>query len=408
MTAADRIAADVTPTRHGTFRVLVAATFCNTLALAPPFLIGALSVLNRDELGLGEVRLGVAVAVYFAASALFSIPGGRIAERIGPAYAVNLATAIAATSMLSIGSLVSGFPGLLASLVIGGMSNGISQPAGNLAISRGVPRDRQGLAFGIKQSAILFATLLSGLSVGLLALPFGWRVPFLVLTPVLLLPVLVSMPPVRDGQRVLGGRHGRESLRGRGLGVLAVAAVCVTATSGTLGVFLVESGVAIGLGPAAAGLVLSIGSTAGVVTRLIGGWLADHGLRRPFVAVTALLGVGVLGFLSLASNSAPVFVLGALVAFAAGWGWAGLFVLGVVRAFPRTPARATGVTQTGFSTGNVVGPIAFGWLVAATSFRTAWLAAAVTAAVGTVLMWHGARVVTRTGPAPEGAPERLG
>lgn len=402
-----RACAGITVLRPGALRVLLAVTCCNTLALVPPFLVGALSVLNRDELGLGEVRLGLAVAGYFAASALFSIPGGRIAERVGPAYAVGLAAAMAAGSMLLIGFVVGGFPGLLASLSIGGLANGISQPAGNLAISRGVPRERHGLAFGIKQSAILFATLLSGLSVGLLALPFGWRAPFLVLGPVLLVLVLVAMPPVRDDRRPTHGRSGRGSLRGRGLNVLALASVCVTATSGALGVFMVESGVAIGLEPAAAGFVLSLGSAAGVMTRLIGGWVADRGLRHPFTGVIALLAVGVLGFAALASTSTPMFVLGALTAFAAGWGWAGLFVLGVVRAFPEAPARATGVTQTGFSTGSVIGPIAFGGLLMATSFRTAWLATAGIAAVGTILMSRGAHIVDRRGSGPEVVPEHL-
>ena len=35
--------------------------------------------------------------------------------------------------------------------------------------------DRQGLAFGIKQSAIPAAVLISGLALPVLAIPLGWR-----------------------------------------------------------------------------------------------------------------------------------------------------------------------------------------------------------------------------------------
>jgi predicted MFS family arabinose efflux permease len=113
--------------------------------------------------------------------------------------------------------------------------------------------------------------------------------------------------------------------------------------------------------------------------------------------VTLMLAVGVWGFVGLAVDLPIAFVVGSLLAFAAGWGWSGLFVYAVVRAYPEAPAAATGVTQTGFSGGNVFGPVAFGWIVATWSYEAAWLAAGGLCAVGALLMWRGSVVVRRSG-----------
>ena len=67
---------------------------------------------------------------------------------------------------------------LLGLLAVAGLANSVSQPAINLFMADQVPLDRQGLAFGIKQSAIPAAVLVSGLALPVLALPLGWRATF--------------------------------------------------------------------------------------------------------------------------------------------------------------------------------------------------------------------------------------
>ena len=68
-------------------------------------------------------------------------------------------------------------------LAVAGLANAVTQPAINLFMADQVPRDRQGLAFGIKQSAIPAAVLVSGLALPLLALPLGWRPTFAICAP---------------------------------------------------------------------------------------------------------------------------------------------------------------------------------------------------------------------------------
>ena len=65
-------------------------------------------------------------------------------------------------------------------LGLAGLANAVAQPAINLFMAEQVAVERQGVAFGIKQSAIPSAVLVSGLALPLLAIPFGWRATFAV------------------------------------------------------------------------------------------------------------------------------------------------------------------------------------------------------------------------------------
>jgi len=69
---------------------------------------------------------------------------------------------------------------------------------------------------------------------------------------------------------------------------------------------------------------------------------------------------GALAFGLLAIGRPGAHVLGAVVAYGVGWSWPGLVNFAVVRRYPRRPAAATGVTQTGTCVGAMLGPLGFG------------------------------------------------
>ena len=362
-----------------------------TAGVLPGFLTGGLAVQVRGELGFGEGALGLAVAVFFAASALASAVSGRVVERLGSPLGMRLAAAASAASLLAVSVLASSWWWLVACLVLGGLGNAISHPATHLLLARGVPEDRQGLAFGVKQAAIPAATLLAGLAVPSVATTAGWRWAFAggaVLA--LCVTLLVPKDEKREGTRRTGeARAGDAPLAP--LVLLALGIGLGSAAATPLGAFLVESAVAAGVEVGAAGLLLALGSTAGIGVRVVFGHLADKLSGGRLRLVAGMLGVGTVGFVLLASGSAPLLVIGVTIAFAAGWGWPGLFNFAVVKSNPRAPAAATGITQTGASSGAAAGPLAFGLLVEETSFGTAWLAS------GTVAILAAAAVLAGRG-----------
>ncbi|MEX0869688.1 MAG: MFS transporter, partial [Nitriliruptoraceae bacterium] len=84
-------------------RTLLAAALVLILAILPVYLVGSLGVFIADDLGFTPTRIGSIVSAYYAVSALVSVPGGRVVERLGIRRSMLTAGAIAAGAMLAIG-----------------------------------------------------------------------------------------------------------------------------------------------------------------------------------------------------------------------------------------------------------------------------------------------------------------
>ncbi len=422
-----------------------------TTGVLPVFLTGALSVQLEAHLHVGATAIGGAVATYFCASALSSVRGGRLAERIGPFRVLLVAVGLASAALLGVGLVVTSLPGLLGFLVIGGLSNGAMQPAVNLLLTQAVDDGRRGLAFGVKQAAIPTSTLLSGLAVPALALTAGWHVAYLaaagltVLVATALATVgrrLMPAPAPAHGRvhatvgaderpgrlrvrRSVGRGQGSARVRGRGqpgggdlfdvrpLVFLAAAMACAVAASNAMGSFVVPGAVHDGVGPGLAGVLSAAGSVVGLSARVGFGWRADRrGVRGRRAAddhlatVSVLVAVGALGYGALAAGDLGLLVPAVLVAYGGGWGYNGLFNLAVVRAYPDTPARATGVTQVGTYVGGMVGPLGFGVVVDHLGFGVGWALCAALAVLA-VAAFAVSRRRLRTAPALAGDPAEL-
>ena len=156
--------------------------------------------------------------------------------------------------------------------------------------------------------------------------------------------------------------------------MLAAGAALGSAVGTTAGTFLVETATADGLSPAAAGALLAIGSVTSVVIRIVIGVRADRMSGGHLLRVAGLLAAGVPGFLLLAAGSGPLLVLGAMLAFGGGWGWAGLLNFAVVRRNRDRAATAAGVVLGGAAFGGGSGPLVFGLVAERWSYSTGWVA----------------------------------
>jgi MFS family permease len=393
---------------------VVAAT--TTTCVFPAFLVGAMAVQVRADLGIGESGTGLSVAAFFVTAALSSALLGGIAEGIGPARALRAAAIVSGAGQLAVAALVRSLPLLLALLAVSGTANALAQPAANVLIARHVPLRRQGIAFAVKQSAIPISTMLAGLAVPAIALTVGWRWAFVV-GGSLAIVAGVAAPRFPEPRRVRGAtrsRRGPDDAPRASMALLAAGISLGAASAGTLGAFLVSSGVEAGMGESSAGLLLTVGSAIGVTMRLLSGSRADRrGSGHLRVVAMMLLG-GAIAYVALAVGSAgsggttstAIHLLATPLAFGAGWAWPGLFNLAIVRVNPTAPGLATGITQTGTYAGAVIGPLAFGVLAEQVSYTAAWSMAAVLATLAAVLMAAGRaslirhRTSGRPGPAP--------
>jgi MFS family permease len=336
----------------------------------------------REELDIALGDIGILVAAYFFASAVFSSPGGRLVERIGAGAGMRLSSLLASTCLLGV-AVSHSFVLTLVLLIFGGASNALGQVGANRFIADRTPRSRQAFAFGIKQSGIPASTLLAGLAVPTIALTVGWRWAF-VGAALLSLIVAVIIPDANLRSANWLDQPGRAESSLRALMVLAIAGAFGSGAANALGAYLVDSGVAAGFGEGAAGALFALGSLVGLSTRIGAGWLADRATGGRLVWVGGMFGVGAVGYLLLATGDRPLFAAGTLLCFAGGWGWPGLFQFSIVTRNRMAPAAATGVTQTGVYFGGMAGPLWFGQVAEQASYEIAWTIAAIAAVLATI------------------------
>jgi MFS family permease len=376
---------------------IAAAVAVTVLGVLPAYLTGALAVQMGAELGFGAAVLGAVIAGAFLASAAGAFAGGHLADRLGAVRVMRTACMLATASAAAVAALVHDVPGLALALVVGGLSNGIGQPASNALLAAVVPRGRQGTAFGAKQAAIPAAVLLGGMSVPGIALTVGWRWTFMIAAAFALV-VSALLPAERQPPAAPAVSVPAAQVRFGPLLMLGLGGLFGAAAANALAAFVVVAAVAADMGPAAAGLLASLGSGACVLSRLAIGVVADRRPRYHLVAVALMLAIGSGGFALLATGSLAALVPGVLLAYVFGWSWPGLYHYAAARLHPGAAGRATGLTTTGVAVGAALGPLAFGAVAEHASFGTAWLVAGTWGLAASLAVIVGRRTLLRAVP----------
>lgn len=358
-------------------RALTLAVGVTVAGMIPGWLIGGLAVQLREEFLFDEFRLGLTAATFFAASAVASIPGSRLVERVGWRRGAMLTSTISVAGLLLVATAVRSWPMLLTAMVFLGLGNSMSQPSANLLLARTVLVGRRALAFGIKQSAVPLAATIVGVAVPLVAVTFGWRPTFAALALVGL-AILVVLPGsgALAPDAPLPARTGRQPRDAPKPALLRLAAASGFGTSAIniLLAFLVSYAVLVGLSPGQAGWLFGGVSGSAVVIRVVLGWLGDRHTGGHLRFIIIMMVAGASGFLLLALSPTPaVVVVGAVLCGALGWSWNGLFILRIVDEFRSAPAAASGYVLGANYVGGVVGPLAFGAIVSQSSYRVGWL-----------------------------------
>jgi MFS family permease len=394
--------------KHSNLKNLLLAIFTATIGTLPVFLTGALGPEIEKHLGLTSANLGELVATYFLFAGLSSFTLKSLADNRSPLIVMLYGLSVSSVGTLLIAIFAYNFMLFLIWLSICGIAAGIIQPATNAFLSDEIVKTRQGLAFGVKQSATPASTLLGGLALPLIALTVGWQYSYLIAFFMGLIcisfivanihknsrisyPVNSSIKADKDSKSEL--RHHRGALI-----MLTFGFALGSATANTYGAFFVSETVKAGFNPKVIGYVFAASSVTNLIIRVVFGNFADKKQNNKFPNVLnwviIMLAVGSVGYLFFLTHNIVTISVGSFLAALLGWGWPGLTNLAVVRRFPEVAHRATGVTQTGVYFGAVLGPIIFGFLDANFSADLAWsvnfimaIAAAVTIFVGKTYLY---------------------
>ncbi|AUG76663.1 MFS transporter [Kitasatospora sp. MMS16-BH015] len=350
---------------------MVLVTLVTVLSKGPLFLPGAVSDLLQRDLGLGPGGIGLIIALYWTGSTYGAYlsrrgAGGGVVER-------RIGVALLATATVLVVTAVWPLVGLWAGAVVGGLVYGYTQPHTNFLLVRRCAPRVQGVAFGIKQASIPLAVLFYSLAVPAIAVPAGWRPLFLVAG--LLCAAqgghLLTFTAAR-GTRSRARQAAERLTLDRQLFALAAAGACGAAVGNSLGGFLFSSLTHDGNSTLTASLLVSGGSVLAAVVRIVVGRRVDRSPTRPLRLLMLLFLLGAAGTALLTVPLLPAQLLGTLLAFGGGWGWAGLLHHTASAAYPGHEAAATAYTQMGVSIGGALGPLGFGLLITATGHTLAW------------------------------------
>jgi hypothetical protein len=263
--------------------------------------------------------------------------------------------------------------GLWAAAAVGGFVYGYTQPHTNFLLVHRCAKRIHGLVFGVKQASVPLAALFCSLAVPVIAIPVGWR-PLLAGAGLLCavqaasLLARASTGGTRWKTRLPGGRLPLDGY----LFALAAAGACGSAVGMSLGGFLISSLTHSGNSALTASMLASTGSVTAIAARIVVGRLVDRSPGRPQRLLKRLFTLGAAGTALLTIPHLAAQILGTLLAFGGGWGWAGLLHYTASAAYPDREGQATAITQMGVSLGGVLGPLGFGVLVEATSHAAAW------------------------------------
>ncbi|NML31821.1 MFS transporter [Paraburkholderia antibiotica] len=165
------------------------------------FLACAISYLDRaalsvaapliaKDLQLDAAHLGVVFSAFFVGYSLFCFVGGYAADRFGPKRVLIVAIGLWSI-FCGLTATAASLAGLLVIRVIFGAGEGPLATCTNKMISNWFERKEQTTAVGFANSGLQLGAALAGPIVGLMALHWGWRIPFIVIGVVGLLWVMM-------------------------------------------------------------------------------------------------------------------------------------------------------------------------------------------------------------------------
>ena len=338
----------------------------------------ALTGYIKLDLGLSAFATGLVVASFALGRIAGAYAAGLAADRLGERR--TLLAGGLATAALTLLAVASPLPLFVPLLVLAGAAGASSTPAGGRLVLLAFPKNRRGVALGIRQTGIPVAGLIAAAALPWIAHVSSWRWSMAVAASVTALAVvpLLSLRSVSPPPRPAGPQ--RHVGRNRNLVLLTVWGCLIVTGQYALVAFLaLDLNQSSGLTLAEGSVLVVVANAAGIVGRIVWGLVSDRhsgGNRKAFLL--AINGVGLVGALLLfvVPRSSPLVLIGVIVALAglALIGYQGLWITMIAEvAGPERVGAATGFAITFVSGAIAASPPLYGLVADITgSYRAIW------------------------------------
>ena len=366
-----------TRTRRIAFGGLLALTMA-----ASTFSFTSFSVLSGpllEAFSLRRWQLGALVTATAVVGALTSPLFGRISDRIGGRWSLQLTLGCSALVLAGV-ALSPGYLTLVGVALAAGFAQATANPATNKLIGLHVADGARGTVTGIKQAGVQAGVFLGGALLPLGATHLGWRQTLLVAALVPVLGLLAAHRGVPADASAPSVRRTGADAPARSPFLLRLALYGFLIGAGWSAVFTYLPDYArteLGWSTTAAGLPVALAGLCGMAGRI--GWsrAAERRLGAPTtLAVIALIGLTAVASVLLAAQVPALLWLGAAALGASSGSWNSVGMFAVIERMPSTAAgAASGVVMFGFLVGLGSGAPPYGWAVDATGSYTAGLLA---------------------------------
>jgi nitrate/nitrite transporter NarK len=335
-----------------------------------PMIAALQSQFRFDQAGAGLLTTGI-----FLTHAAMQIPGGRMADRLGPWRVMTTALAWVAVANVAL-ALSDAYWQLLLWKLFAGIGTGACFTAG----ARYIIGSFEGRALHTAQGWF-GASIAVGSGFVLFAVPrmldaFGWRGAFLgcaAMAAAAWVWWIAGAPRPHTPAKPAGGMADMLARRQLWLlGLVQMNSFGLVIVAGSWITTLLKTTFHMPL--KTAGLIGSTVLLMGIVSRPLGGWLLQRTPPRALIAASLALNAAACALLALAPSSAAAMV--AIVALGLGCGtpYAAVFN-GAAGLFPGRAGAAMGLANTIGSVMILAGAPAVGWLADFTGqFRTSFVA----------------------------------
>jgi MFS family permease len=328
--------------------------------------------LLKEHFGVGFVELGFALTIGALASVAAQVPMGYLADRVGSRRLLIAALCLGGAAIASIG-LIDSYKWLLAAAALIGIANAVYHPADYAILSARIAASRIGRAFSVHTFAGMFGGAIAPATMLVLAATFGIKgaligaglIGFVVAIPLLLAPEVEgdAGPSRRSAPTQTEGRQSGRVFTPAILGLMVFFILLSLSTSGISNFSVVALMGGYGLPFSTANLALTAFLTASAFGVLGGGFVADITRRHGDVAAAGFAANAMI-MLLIGTIGAPVLVTAmGLAGFLSGMIMPSRDMLVRAAAPPGAMGRAFGIVSIGLSTGGMIGPMLFGWIM---------------------------------------------
>jgi MFS family permease len=330
------------------------------------------------DLGLSAFVTGLVVASFGLGRIAGAYATGVAADRLGEQR--TLLVGGLATALIVLLATVSPLPVFVPLMVLAGAAGASATPAGGRLVLLAFPRNRRGVALGIRQTGIPVGGLIAAATLPWIAHVASWRwslavaacVTALTAIPLLCLRTAPPAPRPEGPQQHVG--------RNRDLLMLTTWGCLIVTGQYALVAFLaLDLNQGAGLTLAEGSILVAVANVAGIIGRVLWGVVSDRhrgGSRKAYLLTINVVGlIGAL-LLFVVPRTAPIALIGAIVALAgvALIGYQGLWITMIAEvAGPERVGAATGFAITFVAGAIAASPPLYGLVADLTgTYRAIW------------------------------------